>query len=99
MPLHKTMTLMEVLEEERDHRFYRHERLALAKALVDDISNLHFGPEIGVRKMKDDAPVIHPWLEKISKMVEDLQQLPDHSSARAKVYLDDARQLSGFLTR
>lgn len=97
LPLHKTLTLMEVLEEERDHRFYRHERLALAKALVDDISNLYFGPEIGVRKMKDDAPVISPWLVKMSKMVEDLQQLPAHKSVIAKVYLGDARQLSNHL--
>lgn len=97
LPLHKTLELMEVLKEERDNRFYRHERLALAKALIDDISNLRFGPEVGVGKIKGDAPVINPWLDSISAMVEDLQQLPKANGAVAAVHLADARQLSGLL--
>ena len=56
LPLHKALVLNHVLEEERDTRFFAHERLALAKALVNDVSNLHFGPEVGVGKQKDDAP-------------------------------------------
>ena len=44
LPLHRTLILLETLEEYRDDRFYDHERLALATALVNEISNLHFGP-------------------------------------------------------
>ena len=35
LPLHKTLVLLEVLDEMRDERFADHERLALAKALVN----------------------------------------------------------------
>jgi len=46
IPLHKTLVLLEALEEYSDKRFASHERLALAKAIVSDISNLHFGPDL-----------------------------------------------------
>ncbi len=58
LPLHKTLVLLDAIEAQKDQRFSRHERLALAKALVFGISNLHFGPEVGVRPPKTDAPVI-----------------------------------------
>jgi len=45
-----------------DAQHCAHELLALAKALVFSISNLHFGPEVGVRDIKTDSPVVAPWL-------------------------------------
>jgi hypothetical protein len=50
LPLHKALVLIDTLEEHQDSRFSDHERLALAKALVFSVSNLHFGPEVGVGK-------------------------------------------------
>jgi tRNA G10 N-methylase Trm11 len=97
LPLHKTLVLLDMLEMERDIRFYQHERLALAKALVDDISNLRFGPEIGVGKMKEDVPVVSPWLAKVSTMAKDLLLLPKKNGATARVHLADARQIPDFL--
>ena len=61
-PLHKVLVLLDALEAHRDERYYRQERLALAKALVSSISNLHFGPEVGVSPAKQDAPVLSAWL-------------------------------------
>ncbi|MXX11373.1 MAG: site-specific DNA-methyltransferase, partial [Nitrospira sp. SB0667_bin_9] len=95
--LHKVLVLLNVLEEEQDKRFLAHERLALAKALVDDISNLHFGPEVGVGKCKDDAPVVAIWLSRVNAIVEDLRQLPRKNSATAQVFLADARQIPEIL--
>lgn len=46
LPLHKTLTLIDTLDAFEDDRFSATERLALARALVSGISNLHFGPEI-----------------------------------------------------
>ena len=40
LPLHKTLQLLQILEDYKDERYYHHERLALAKALVFSISNL-----------------------------------------------------------
>lgn len=48
LPLHKTLVLLDALREAEQEPFYRHARLALANALVYKISNLHFGPEVGV---------------------------------------------------
>ena len=56
LPLHKTLALFEVIERDRDPSYERHERLALAGALVTSISNLEFGPEVGVGPAKADAP-------------------------------------------
>ena len=97
LPLHKVLVLINVLKEEQDKRFLAHERLALAKALVDDISNLHFGPEVGVGKCKDDAPVVGAWLSRVNAMVEDLRQLPRKNGATAHAFLADARQIHGIL--
>lgn len=97
VPLHKALVLNTVLEEERDTRFLAHERLALAKALVDDVSNLRFGPEVGVRKRKDDAPVVEAWLSRVNAVVEDLRRLPRRTGATAQAFLADARQVSGIL--
>ena len=59
-PLHKTLVLLEEIEARADQRFIRHEKLALAKAVVYTISNLHFGPEVGVGPVPSDAPVVGP---------------------------------------
>src|SRR5438876_2053803 len=62
LPLHKTLVLLDCLKQQADERYERHELLALAKALVFSISNLHFGPEVGVGPAKANAPVIAAWL-------------------------------------
>ena len=60
--MHKTLTLLDCIREQDDRRYAAHERLALAKALVFGISNLQFGPEVGVGPQKADAPVVATWL-------------------------------------
>ena len=54
LPLHKTLTLLDCLKRLADEHYQPYELLALAKALVDDIGNLHFGPEVGVGAKKSD---------------------------------------------
>ena len=66
LPLHKTLVLLDVLSESGDSRFADHERLALAKTIVFGASNLHFGPEVGVGRAKEDAPVVRLWLENVA---------------------------------
>ncbi len=97
LPLHKVLVLLNVLEEEQDKQFLAHEKLALAKALVTDISNLHFGPEVGVGKCKDDTPVVGAWLSRINAMTEDLRQLPRKNGATARAFLADSRQIPRIL--
>ena len=98
LPLHKTLILLDCLEEHRDERYYRHERLALAKALVYSISNLHFGPEVGVGSAKNDAPVISTWLTGLRAMANDLHKVQGRRrDIAAEVYLADSRQITQVL--
>jgi hypothetical protein len=97
LPLHKTLVLLETLEEQKDERFSRHERLALAKALVFGISNLHFGPEVGVRPARADAPVIATWMNGVLAMVKDLKELHGGARSEAVVHRADSRCVSNIL--
>lgn len=91
LPLHKTLVLLDCLNERYDERCSNYEKLALAKALVSSISNLQFGPEVGVGKAKHDAPVIASWLTCLRVMANDLQKLRDKAETPTEVYLADAR--------
>ena len=97
LPLHKTLLLLDALEGCRDDTVYAHERLALASALVSDIGNLHFGPEVGVGRIREDAPVVRPWLDRVRTMGDDLATSRNQAGAEATVHLADARRLDEFL--
>jgi hypothetical protein len=95
--MHKTLVLLDHLKQHSDERYDNHERLALAKALVDSISNLHFGPEVGIGSTKPDAPVVAPWLSCIRIMVDDLRQVRRQEDTAAIVFHSDARRISQIL--
>ena len=67
LPLHKVLTLLHCINEHDLTRLQGHAKLALAKQAVKKISNLRFGPEIGVGKIKVDTPVLQPWLGRTGK--------------------------------
>ena len=97
LPLHKALVLLDVLERHKQSPYYRHERLALAKALVFSSSNLRFGPEVGIGPGKPDAPVIAPWLQGVETMAADLQGLRPLSHVNATVFQGDARDVGRYL--
>jgi hypothetical protein len=67
LPLHKTLVLLQNADELADSpHVQRLGRLALARSLVTDVGNLHFGPEVGTGAFKDDAPVVESWLGNVS---------------------------------
>jgi len=99
LPLHKTLVLLEKLQDHSSCRYYRHELLALAKALTGPIGNLHFGPEVGVGAQKPDAAVIAPWLNNVRAMSHDLQELRRLNASKAQVHPGDARELVCILPR
>lgn len=98
LPLHKSLVLIDALKSQTHSGFNRHEMLALAKSLVFSISNLHFGPEVGVHRTKKiDAPVIESWKAEVSTMVSDLRRFPHHNNAHAVIHHADSRQLNMLL--
>ncbi|HEV3256657.1 MAG TPA: DNA methyltransferase [Gemmataceae bacterium] len=97
LPLHKALVLLDCLEETYDPPYAAHERLALAKALVYSISNLHFGPEVGVAAAKADAPVVAAWAGAVRTMAGDLRELRPKQGTPAQVHCADARYIGQLL--
>lgn len=97
LPLHKTLVLLDCIDEHKGAPVYRYIRLALANALVYRISNLHFGPEVGVRNPKRDVPVVASWIGEVRKMVGDLRLVQGASYPQATVHLADARDIAGII--
>ena len=98
LPLHKTLILLDCLKQHSSEPYYRHGLLALASALVFKISNLHFGPEVGVGKLKIDVPVIASWLFEVRKIANDLRLAAGNSYPGSDTYLADARKISDVIT-
>ncbi|HUT59918.1 MAG TPA: DNA methyltransferase, partial [Phycisphaerae bacterium] len=97
LPLHKTLVVLECLREHAGQPYYRHALLALANALVFKISNLHFGPEVGVGKPKADAAVVSAWMLEIQKIASDLRLVAGKKSPDCEAHLVDARQLASVI--
>lgn len=90
LPLHKALTLLEMIVEQ-SAAFSKYQKIAFAKTVVAAASNLHFGPEVGVRKIKADAPMLSPWLKNLKSMVDDLSLYQDQKRVPSQVILGDAR--------
>ena len=97
LPLHRVLVLLQAIERHPQKLYRSHARLALAKQAVKEISNLRFGPEIGVGKFKRDAPVLQLWLDAVERMAGDLRNLRGRSRAEATAHLGDARQMHDLL--
>jgi hypothetical protein len=98
LPLHRALTLLESLENYVDRQYYDHERVAFAKAVVYQASNLHFGPEVGVsRKKKVDAPVVSAWLSCVNRIADDIRDLSRRAEVESVVHTADSRDLSEVL--
>jgi len=96
LPLHKTLVLLDVIRNSLEP-FTDHELLALANALVSGISNLRFGPEVGLGVLKVDAPVVNLWLGSVESIADDLAALAGHPPTPSTVFLGDARNPRTFL--
>ena len=91
LPLHKTLTLLDAVDRHDRPQLRSYARLALANALVQRIGNLKFGPEVGVGRIKDDAPAIDAWLACLRTIAGDLQLLKGRMDAPSRVVEADAR--------
>ena len=63
--------LLDLIRAQSPPRLRDHLLLALAKSVVFSISNLHFGPEVGVTAPKQDAPVVSAWQAEVRRMATD----------------------------
>lgn len=96
-PLHKVLVLRDCLRRHRDTPYFPHQMLAFAKAVTFSISNVTFGPEVGVGRAKTDVPVVAPWLAGVTQMAHDVRQLAPQRTTPAQIQLGDARNLAKSL--
>ena len=97
LPLHKSLVLRDAIDRHATPETVAPLRLALAKALVASISNLHFGPEVGVSAPKEDAPVVSAWLRCAEAMADDLERLCELDHTPCAIHHGDARALASLL--
>lgn len=97
LPLHKSLVLFEKIKIFQNEAFYNHAVLALANSLVYKISNLKFGPEVGIGKIQNDAPVVSLWLNEVHKIVTDLKGVDGDFFPETGIYLSDSRQIDKML--
>lgn len=91
LPLHKALVLLAEIDRRGNSRLQSAARLALATALVRDIGNLKFGPEVGVGRIKDDAAVVASWFARMTAMADDLNVVRAHAEVESLVFRSDAR--------
>jgi hypothetical protein len=101
LPLHKCLILLDRINDYQHTPYYKYFALALANTAVFQFSNLRFGPEVGVGKLKQDSAVISLWFKKIEKIVKDLEQSNCYNTdIQSKAILSDSRnlkeQLNGY---
>ncbi len=98
LPLHKVLVLFDYIQQQRNTKLINHQLLALANVLVYKASNLNFGPEVGVGKIKTDVPVISLWLAEINKMAKDIRSVTGRPFVFSRVFLYDARCVDQVLS-
>ena len=96
-PLHRTLALLDEIDRHGDPSLRQYGRLALAKALAHRIGNLKFGPEVGLGRIKDDAPVVEAWLDGMSAIVHDIGLVREQALVPAQVHKADSREADRVL--
>ena len=96
-PLHKTLVLLDEIDRHGDLNLRQYGRLALAKALAHRIGNLKFGPEVGLGRIKDDAPVVEAWLDGMGAIVHDIGIVREQALVPAQVHKADSREADRVL--
>lgn len=98
LPLHKVLEIKRAIDQMTDDAITDLFRLALVTVVVADASNLGFGPEVYVKKQREDADVYGAFAEKLRRMRHDLQvvqQIPYPGTAT--VHWGDARHLASLV--
>ena len=98
-PLHKALILAEIIGKDMDGPARQAAQVALASTLVQSASNLHFGPEAGVKGRRQDADVVGAWSRRIHAMAADLRAAGCQDGfGMARLFRHDARDILSDVT-
>ena len=93
-PLHQVLVLRDVIFGQKS-KYTDYYLLALAKHIVYSFSNLKFGPEVGISRIKKDhVDVLAIWLSEIHRMQQDLQIHTQFSHINTTITLGDSRSIN-----
>ena len=93
--LHKSIRLIDLIKRTR-LEVRSHLLLAAISTIVNDVSNLRFGPEVGVTRKKSDKPILIPWLKRVTAMRNDLYTYSSKVADKSRVILGDARDADTY---
>lgn len=97
LPLHKSLTLLKKIQEV-DNETKDYLLIAFLKTVIKDLSNLRFGPEIGLGKIKQDANILSPWLSNVKDIKDDLDLIQSKGyTGDSSVILGDSRNANQYL--
>lgn len=101
VPFYKTLSLLkEIKSAPVEPKVKDVLKLALAATLVEEISNVSFGPEIYVSRKKEDADVIGAFHRKIERIITDLKKVQEISViGQSQVFPGDARECANILAQ
>lgn len=88
--LNKILLLRELIEDAPE-ALAQYARLALAKTAVVEASDLHFGPEVGVRRSYKRRHIFEFWREQMLQMASDIESIQGVPTLKAEIRLGDAR--------
>ncbi|HRK81438.1 MAG TPA: DNA methyltransferase [Saprospiraceae bacterium] len=97
VPLHKVMVLFDCIKAYKNKKSYQYLMLALGNSIVYEISNLKFGPEVGVGKIKPDVFVVKTWYNQVVKIALDLETLNGEQNTFSEIILGDSRNIAAIL--
>ena len=98
IPLHKTLTLLDEIDRHGEPQLRQYGRIALGKALTHRIGNLKFGPEVGLGRIRDDAPVVEAWLGCMREIAHDIGLMGERANVPAQVLKADSRDADRTLS-
>ena len=96
-PTRKALILLSQVDCHGDAKVRQYGRLALAGTLVNGVSNLKFGPEVGVGRIRTDAPVLEVWGQRMQRIADDLRFVRHRSDIPAQILESDARRIDRVL--
>lgn len=96
-PLHKLLVIRKIVHQLPAGEILDFFNLALGAVSVS-ASNVGFGPEIYVRKIKADEDVKKLWDDQVKMMIDDLTTVSDKKYIPSELHHADARDLS-FLAK
>ncbi|PSR01207.1 MAG: DNA methyltransferase [Bacteroidetes bacterium SW_11_45_7] len=99
IPMHKSIALIEEITRIKDEPLKDHLLLACLNTIINNVSNLRFGPEVGVGKIKEDAALLNPWLDNVKTIAEDISSLLyGYENINYETHLGDSRMINQYLS-